>query len=248
MLGTFVVLYLFLGGCGAAALFVTAVWSLLFHRTETRTFQQSRAFWDLAGKLYLASFGLLALSAFCLLLDLGSPHRFFLLFLRPTASLLSAGSFVLLAALLASGCLAAVHALGWPAPSWARKGLEALCAVLATVLMVVPGVDGSRAPLEQWGAPGFVRALVALFGNGCSASRGAFCARLGTFVRLDRRLAPGASGGPGTRVSGACRLSRPGRDKPIRRSGPRAACFARWPSPLVLRGVRTGRHHRSLRR
>ena len=49
MLGTFVVLYLFLGGCGAAALFVTAVWSLLFHRTETRTFQQSRAFWDLAG-------------------------------------------------------------------------------------------------------------------------------------------------------------------------------------------------------
>ena len=44
MLGTFVVLYLFLGGCGAAALFVTAVWSLLFHRTETRTFQQSRAF------------------------------------------------------------------------------------------------------------------------------------------------------------------------------------------------------------
>ena len=60
MLGTFVVLYLFLGGCGAAALFVTAVWSLLFHRTETRTFQQSRAFWDLAGKLYLASFGLLA--------------------------------------------------------------------------------------------------------------------------------------------------------------------------------------------
>lgn len=252
MLGTFVVLYLFLGGCGAAALFVTAVWSLLFHRTETRTFQQSRAFWDLAGKLYLASFGLLALSAFCLLLDLGSPHRFFLLFLRPTASLLSAGSFVLLAALLASGCLAAVHALGWPAPSWARKGLEALCAVLATVLMVYTGLYLAwmeAVPLWSNGAlPGFVRALVALFGNGCSASRGAFCARLGTFVRLDRRLAPGASGGPGTRVSGACRLSRPGRDKPIRRSGPRAACFARWPSPLVLRGVRTGRHHRSLRR
>ena len=64
----------------------------------------------------------------------------FLLFLRPTASLLSVGSFVLLAALLASGCLAAVHALGWPAPSWARKGLEALCAVLATVLMVYTGL------------------------------------------------------------------------------------------------------------
>ena len=39
MLGTFVVLYLFLGGAGAGALFVAAVWSLLFHRTVTRTFE-----------------------------------------------------------------------------------------------------------------------------------------------------------------------------------------------------------------
>ena len=91
MLGTFVVLYLFLGGAGAGALFVAAVWSLLFHRTVTRTFEQSRAFRALAGRLYLVGFGLLALSAFCLLIDLGSPHRFFLLFLRPTASLLSVG-------------------------------------------------------------------------------------------------------------------------------------------------------------
>ncbi len=102
MLGTFVVLYLFLGGAGAGALFVAAVWSLLFHRTVTRTFEQSRAFRALAGRLYLVGFGLLALSVFCLLIDLGSPHRFFLLFLRPTASLLSVGSFVLLATLLAS--------------------------------------------------------------------------------------------------------------------------------------------------
>ena len=139
MLGTFVVLYLFLGGAGAGALFVAAVWSLLFHRTVTRTFEQSRAFRALAGRLYLVGFGLLALSVFCLLIDLGSPHRFFLLFLRPTASLLSVGSFVLLA-LLASGLLAAFHALGWPAPFWVRKGLEVLCAVLAAVLMVYTGL------------------------------------------------------------------------------------------------------------
>jgi len=136
MLGTFVVLYLFLGGAGAGALFVAAVWSLLFHRTVTRTFEQSRAFRALAGRLYLVGFGLLALSVFCLLIDLGSPHRFFLLFLRPTASLLSVGSFVLLATLLASG----LHALGWPAPFWVRKGLEVLCAVLAAVLMVYTGL------------------------------------------------------------------------------------------------------------
>ena len=51
MLGTFVVLYLFLGGAGAGALFVAAVWSLLFHRTVTRTFEQSLAFRALAGRL-----------------------------------------------------------------------------------------------------------------------------------------------------------------------------------------------------
>ena len=64
MLGTFVVLYLFLGGCGAGTLLVTTAWSLLFHCTKSRTFRQSRAFWGLAGKLYLASFGLLALIYF----------------------------------------------------------------------------------------------------------------------------------------------------------------------------------------
>lgn len=140
MLGTFVVLYLFLGGAGAGVLFVAAVWSLLFHRTKSRTFEQSRAFWALVGKLYLAGFGLLALAALCLLLDLGSPHRFFLLFLRPTSSLLSVGSFALVSTLLASGFLAAAHAFGWPVPSWVRKGLEALCAVLAAVLMVYTGL------------------------------------------------------------------------------------------------------------
>lgn len=140
MLGTFVVLYLFLGGCGAGTLLVTTAWSLLFHCTKSRTFRQSRAFWGLAGKLYLASFGLLALSAFCLLADLGSPHRFFLLFLRPTVSLLSVGSFVLLASLLVSACLAAAHVLGWPLSSMARKGLEVLGALLAAVLMVYTGL------------------------------------------------------------------------------------------------------------
>ncbi|MCU7584266.1 polysulfide reductase NrfD [Adlercreutzia muris] len=140
MLGTFVVVYLFLGGCGAGVLLVTAAWSLLFHCTKTRTFGQSRALWALTGRLYLVSFTLLALSALCLLLDLGKPDRFFLLFLRPTPSLLSMGSFALLAALLVSGCLAAVHELAWPLSSGLRKGLEVLCAVLATVLMAYTGL------------------------------------------------------------------------------------------------------------
>lgn len=190
----------FWGGAGAGALFVAAVWSLLFHRTVTRTFEQSRAFRALAGRLYLVGFGLLALSVFCLLIDLGSPHRFFLLFLRPTASLLSVGSFVLLATLLASGFLAAFHALGWPAPFWVRKGLEVLCAVLAAVLMVYTGLYLAwmeAVPLWNNAAlPGSVRSFVVLLGSGDCASARALCARLGAPERLGRRPASGAPRGP----------------------------------------------------
>ena len=91
-------------------------------------------------RLYLVGFGLLALSVFCLLIDLGSPQLLPAVVCGPTASLLSVGSFALLATLLASGLLAAFHALGWSAPSGARKGLEVLCAVLAAVLMVYTGL------------------------------------------------------------------------------------------------------------
>ena len=52
MLGTLVVLYLFLGGCGAGVMFVTAAWSLAFHRTRTRTQEQTAAFGDLKARCY----------------------------------------------------------------------------------------------------------------------------------------------------------------------------------------------------
>ena len=141
MLGSFVVLYLFLGGCGAGVLLTASLWSLLFYGTRTRTFEQSRAFGALAGKLYAGGFLLLAAAALCLLLDLGRPQRFLLLFVRPTPSLLSVGSFVLLASLLCAGVLAAIHfAAILRAPSAVRKGLEGACTVLATALMVYTGL------------------------------------------------------------------------------------------------------------
>ena len=74
MLGTLVVLYLFLGGCGAGVMFVTAAWSLAFHRTRTRTQEQTAAFGDLKARCYGIGFVMLCLAALCLLLDLGSPR------------------------------------------------------------------------------------------------------------------------------------------------------------------------------
>ena len=204
------------------------------------------------GSFTSSSFGLLALSAFCLLLDLGSPHRFFLLFLRPTASLLSAGSFVLLAALLRlRPAWQRFHALGWPAPSWARKGLEALCAVLATVLMVYTGLYLAWMEAVPLWSNGALPALFAL--SSLSSGMAALCFSRAPFVR-DWALLSGWIGGLhrahlvvlGTRVSGACRLSRPGRDEPVRRPEPRAACLAcGGQGPWFYRGLRAGRHRRS---
>lgn len=140
MLGTFVVIYLFLGGCGAAVLIVAASWSLLFSRTLTRSGPQSHLFAALRGRLYTMSFFVLALSALCLLLDLGRPGLAFLLFLRPTASLLSVGSFALAACLITSACLAAANLLFRNrVPSSARKAVEVLSLVPALFLLVYTG-------------------------------------------------------------------------------------------------------------
>ena len=44
LIGMLVVVYLFVGGSGAGALFVTCAWSLAFHRREDRTFVVTEAF------------------------------------------------------------------------------------------------------------------------------------------------------------------------------------------------------------
>ena len=141
MLGTLVVLYLFLGGCGAGIMFVTAAWSIGFHRTLARTQQQTIAFEAFKACCYTAGFVMLCLAALCLLLDLGKPERAYLLFMRPTFSILSFGSFALLACLAISGFLAAVNVLYVPfvhAP--ARKVAEALCLVISFAMMAYTGI------------------------------------------------------------------------------------------------------------
>ena len=136
MLGTLVVVYLFLGGCGAGVMCATSLWSLVFHRSMGRSLAQTRAFDCLKARCYVAGF-----AALCLLLDLGRPQFAFLLFTQPTTSILSFGSFVLLASLLVGGFLAAANLLYLPAVhALARKVAEAACVVLSVCLMVYTGV------------------------------------------------------------------------------------------------------------
>lgn len=141
MLGTLVVVYLFLGGCGAGVMCATSLWSLVFHRSMGRSLAQTRAFDCLKARCYVAGFAALCVAALCLLLDLGRPQFAFLLFTQPTTSILSFGSFVLLASLLVGGFLVAANLLYLPAVhAPARKIAEVACVVLSVCLMVYTGV------------------------------------------------------------------------------------------------------------
>lgn len=151
MLGIFVVLYLFLGGCGAAAMGATAAWSLLFAGTHTRTAEQTRAFGHMSQMLYGASFIVVVMAALCLLLDLGRPERVLLLFIRPTLSLLSVGSFILLGCLLCGAglLLISVNCPGRPT-ALGRKALEVVCIVLAVGMLFYTGLYLAWLAVPLW--------------------------------------------------------------------------------------------------
>lgn len=141
MLGSFVALYLFLGGFGAAVLIAAACWSLLFSRTRSRSKNQSYAFSQIRGWLYGGAFVLLAVAALCLFLDLGRPDRVLLLFSRPTASFISIGTFVLVSCLIISGFLALSNMVfRCRVPAVLRKAAEAFSLVPAVVMLLYTGL------------------------------------------------------------------------------------------------------------
>ena len=142
MLGTFVVLYLFLGGCGAAVLLVTAWGSLVarFRLDGPSVSAEAGAFRRLRMWLYLVGLLMLGLAALFLLLDLGRPQLFWLLFVRPTGSLLSLGTFLLSAALLVAVFLLVDAAVRPCGNGTVRKVAEALLCALASGVMVYTGL------------------------------------------------------------------------------------------------------------
>ena len=141
MLGTLVIVYLFLGGCGAGVLCAAATWSLAFHRSLDRTLDQTHAFESLRARCYVAGFAMLCLAALCLLLDLGRPDHAYLLFTQPTTSILSFGSYMLLASLVVGGFLVVANLFYLPrVPALARKVAEVACIVASSCMMVYTGV------------------------------------------------------------------------------------------------------------
>lgn len=139
--GTLVIVYLFLGGCGAAVLLVTSIWCVVFFRSDNRSTPMTEAFSDLRTKCFVIGFATLCFAAVCLMLDLGRPERFFMLFTRPTMSILTFGSFILTANILIAGFLVLANVFYIPSIGVrAKKIAEVLCAVVSFLTMTYTGV------------------------------------------------------------------------------------------------------------
>ncbi|WP_303249290.1 NrfD/PsrC family molybdoenzyme membrane anchor subunit [uncultured Slackia sp.] len=141
MFGPLIIMYLFLGGCGAGMLLVSSLWSLVFHARANRTFRQSAAFRTFRNRCFVAGAIVVCLGAVCLLADLGRPERFVLLFFRPNETYLTFGTFVLAALAAVASFLSAVNCLYLPRfDARAKVVAEVLCAFLSVAVMTYTGL------------------------------------------------------------------------------------------------------------
>lgn len=158
MFGPFVIAYLFLGGCGSGALFVSSVHSLVFHGKRRRAGRVVDAFHTFRDRCFLAGFVAVCAGAMCLLADLGRPDRFVLLFLRPTCTYLTFGSFVLALTVVCSGFLLCANYLYIPwVTTRMKRTAEVLCAACSAGVAAYTGLflHGIRAVAlwDTWALP-----------------------------------------------------------------------------------------------
>lgn len=165
MFGAFVIVYLFLGGFGSGMLLLSSLASLAFHRSLNRSELETWAFDAWRNRCFVWGFVIVACGALCLLLDLGRPERFVMLFLRPSAaSVLSYGAIFLTALVaVAAFLLVANYCDGHLRVSAAaRKVAEAACTVLSVLVMTYTGVYlMSTQAVAFWSTPLIVTLFVA---------------------------------------------------------------------------------------
>ena len=80
MFSAFVIVYLFLGGFGSGLLLIAAFASLVFHCALDCNEIEVAAFDEWRNRCFLWGFVIVSCGALCLLLDLGKPERFVMLF------------------------------------------------------------------------------------------------------------------------------------------------------------------------
>lgn len=173
MLGTLAVGYLFLGGAGAGAIVVASVLDLALVRapfgTDARvSVDEAPPCERVAAFALLAGFAALALGVLCLLFDLGRIDRVLDLFLRPSPTYLTVGSFALAVLAACGAFLALVRFAYLPSvPRAAAVAVEAVAVAVGLVVMVYTGLllQGLGA-VALWRSP-FVPVLFTLSSLSC---------------------------------------------------------------------------------
>ena len=160
MLGTLAVGYLFLGGAGAGAIVVASGLDLALVRapfgTDARvSVDEAPPCERVAAFALLAGFAALALGVLCLLFDLGRIDRVLDLFLRPSPTYLTVGSFAL-AVLAACGAFLTLVRLAYlpSVPRAAAVAVEAVAVAVGLVVMVYTGLLlQSLGAVPLWATP-----------------------------------------------------------------------------------------------
>ena len=145
MFSLLVACYMFLGGAGAGASFVGCLlgfavpspWLLDSHGRVHPSLPHAR----LLGTVFLAGLIVVALGCFSLVVDLGQPARILNLFLHPTRSYISAGTFALSSLLSADLLLVAIWGrLIRGVPPWFLKLLQAFVLMDSLAVMLYTGL------------------------------------------------------------------------------------------------------------
>lgn len=161
MFSQFIILYLFLGGLGSGLVAVACADSLVLHAATERSRDQLSCIQRIKRRSLTVGFVVLAVGCLCLLFDLGRIDRAINLVLRPTATVISFGTFSLLACLGLSGTLILVDWLSLPRdiPGRVKAALEALCVAASLCVMAYTGLFlQNLVAVPFWNTP-FIPAL-----------------------------------------------------------------------------------------
>ena len=207
MFSSFVVGYLFLGGTGAGACVLLALFGLLAPRNRVSTMGMSsrarkpvrlmrapHAYVQLMAPAFTAACAALVVGALFLMLDLGSVEKALLLFAFPTPTYLTFGAYAL--ALLMAVSLLLSHAWWSGGSRWRYGAVQALhaCAlVVGIVVMVYTGLLLADMPAVPFWHTAWVPVLFALSAFSCGCALVLACAgftgALDRFASLFRRVA-----------------------------------------------------------
>lgn len=143
--------YLFFGGSGSGAIFLSLVFEWLDSASRNKNGKRRPLLVQdgIARRSFAVALALLILGAVCLLLDLERPDRAYLLFFKPTASYISIGTYLL--ATLIACCFILMAQTRFPQFRFLVPASKVVGAITSVGVMAYTGVFlGSMGSVPLW--------------------------------------------------------------------------------------------------